>query len=273
MTTRTDEPDWFHSDGHSDTPDASQATIPDGTEAPTLPDPGIAAGHASIPVLPDRAAMADAAPDGPVVDGGVVDEGDGGGQESGRGYDDDLLDDWQPRRVTNRLTVVLAAAAVGACMFTAGALVQKQFGDSGGTTATAFPTGVRNGTGAPTGFPGGFPGQDQAQQGQAGQGQAGQGRAGRTGGGAASSSGPSGGASTGSSDVPVVVGTVKKVQGKTLMVENFAGKSVTVTVPASATVTAPGLTGVAVGMTVSVVGKTGADGAVTATSVTARAAS
>jgi hypothetical protein len=70
----------------------------------------------------------------------------------------------------------------------------------------------------------------------------------------------------------VVVGTVQAVSGETLTVQNFAGTTVSVSVPATATVTAPGLAPLSAGETVSVVGTKQPDGSVVATAITARAA-
>jgi len=69
---------------------------------------------------------------------------------------------------------------------------------------------------------------------------------------------------------PAVVGTVSAVTGETLTVTDFGGTAVTVTVPGTATVSASGLGHPKVGDPVSVSGTKGADGAVTATSVTVR---
>ncbi|OLT23499.1 hypothetical protein BJF78_32115 [Pseudonocardia sp. CNS-139] len=68
------------------------------------------------------------------------------------------------------------------------------------------------------------------------------------------------------------MGTVAAVADGTVTVTNVAGAAVTVVVPATATVTTPGLGGLAVGAPVSVLGTTGADGVVTAESITSRPA-
>jgi hypothetical protein len=180
--------------------------------------------------------------------------------------DQDLLDDWAAPPRAGRLTKTLALGLLAAVVFTGGALVQKQFG--GDTAASAGAAGGFPG-GQVGGFPGGgafpagaFPGaagQAGAQPGAQPRAQAGQGTA---------SSGQAAG--TGTSSAPAVVGTVTSVEGTDLVVENFAKKTVTVHVPETATVTTPGLTAVATGMTVTVVGAKAADGSVTATSVVAR---
>jgi hypothetical protein len=69
---------------------------------------------------------------------------------------------------------------------------------------------------------------------------------------------------------PVVVGTVSGVTGETLTITDFGGTAVRVTVPGTATVSANGLGHPKVGDPVAVNGTKGADGAVTATSVTVR---
>jgi hypothetical protein len=69
---------------------------------------------------------------------------------------------------------------------------------------------------------------------------------------------------------PVVEGTVAAISGETLTVTDPGGTAVPVTVPGTATVTTSGLGHPKVGDPVSVSGTKGADGAVTATSVTVR---
>jgi hypothetical protein len=183
--------------------------------------------------------------------------------------DEDLLEDWTAARRTNRLTAVLAVAAVAVATFAAGAWTQQRFGAASTTT-----TAARTGQGLPAGqFPGGgqgFPGGAPPSGFPGGAGlPVGDGLPGGapTGGGAPSSAGGAGSAAAGT---PVVVGTITDVKGNDLVVTNFAGKAVTVHVPATATVTSPGLVGIAKGMTASVVGTKGSDGSVTATTVTAR---
>lgn len=155
--------------------------------------------------------------------------------------DSDLFGDeqWDRPPRTNRLTRVLLMAILVVAGFGGGVLVQKHAGSSSGSVSS-FPSG----------FPaGGFsPG---------------------AGGGTSAAAGGSGAAS---SQAPVVVGTVKSVSGTTVLVANFAGAVVKVTVPATATVTTPGLTPLAAGETVSVSGAKKADGSVVATAIVARAA-
>jgi hypothetical protein len=55
-----------------------------------------------------------------------------------------------------------------------------------------------------------------------------------------------------------------------LTLTNFAGKTITVTVPPTATVTTSGLAGLKPGAPASVTGTTNPDGSVTATSITSR---
>ena len=72
-------------------------------------------------------------------------------------------------------------------------------------------------------------------------------------------------------DAPIAVGTVASVDADRLTLTNFAGKTVTVTVPPNATVTTTsGLAGLKPGAPVSVTGAANPDGSVTATSITSR---
>jgi hypothetical protein len=172
--------------------------------------------------------------------------------------DDDLFErEWDRPRRSNRLTAVLAAGLVAVAGFTGGVLAQKQHDAGLASSAASNGSAARNraaaggfsGFGTAGGAPGGFAG-------ASGPGAAG-----------AESAAGAGGAAA---QVPVVVGTVASITGTTLKVKNFADAVVTVQVPATATVTTPGLTGLKVGMSVSVVGAKAADGTVTATAVTGR---
>jgi hypothetical protein len=181
--------------------------------------------------------------------------------------DDDLDLIAEVNRKPSRMTVLLVAGIFAALAFTAGSVVQKQFG--GTTSAAAAPgaagfAGRGGGTaGAYGGFgQGGFPG--------GGPGGAAGGAAGGTAGGAA---GGAAGRTTGAAATPVVVGTVTKLSGTSLTVKNLGGKSVPVTVKEGATITLVAgktLTTLKTGATVSVVGTAAADGKVTATSITVR---
>ena len=155
--------------------------------------------------------------------------------------DDDLFDEsWQAPKRTNRLTAVLVVALLVVGGFVGGVLAQKHH-DSGIVAATA---GVRrSGTGAA--------GAGGARGGAAGPGEA-------------------GGAGT---EAPVVSGTVRTVDTDAIEVTDSTGAIVRVFVPKTATVTTPGLGGLAFGNPVSVTGTKTVDGSVTATSVTARRAS
>jgi hypothetical protein len=68
----------------------------------------------------------------------------------------------------------------------------------------------------------------------------------------------------------VVTGTVRTVDTDAIEVTDSTGAIVRVFVPKTATVTTPGLGGLAFGDPVSVTGTTAVDGSVTATAVTAR---
>ena len=146
--------------------------------------------------------------------------------------DGDVLDEgWDaPARKTSTLTLLLAAGVVVALGFGAGVLVQKNH------DASLLGGALRGRPAAAAGGASGVRGQGGEQAG-----------------------GP-----------PAVVGTVSAVSGETLTVTDFGGAAVRVTVPGTATVTASGLGHPKVGDPVSVSGTKGADGAVTATSVTVR---
>ena len=174
-------------------------------------------------------------------------DADGGSDASGSDLFGDEQWDRPPR--TNRLTRMLLVAILVVAGFGGGVLVQKQHAGSSSGSASSFASrfaaagGSSRGAGA---FSGLAPG------------------------GATSTAASGSGAA--SSQAPVVVGTVKSVSGTTVLVTNFAGTVVTVTVPATATVTTPGLAPLAAGETVSVSGAKQADGSVVATAVVARAA-
>jgi energy-coupling factor transporter ATP-binding protein EcfA2 len=82
--------------------------------------------------------------------------------------------------------------------------------------------------------------------------------------------GAGGGAGGSAGDAPIAVGTVASANADRLTLTNFAGKTITVTVPPSATVTTSGLAGLKPGAPASVTGTTNPDGSVTATSITSR---
>lgn len=190
------------------------------------------------------------------LDAVAASQGEPSGTDPGsgdQGADDenggDLFGDeqWDRPPRTNRLTRVLLVAILVVAGFGGGVLVQKHAGSSSGS-ASSFPSGFPTGGFSPGA--GGFGGP-------------------AAGGGTSAAAGGSGAAS---SQAPVVVGTVKSVSGTTVLVANFAGTVVKVTVPATATVTTPGLTPLAAGETVSVSGAKRADGSVVATAIVARAA-
>jgi hypothetical protein len=156
--------------------------------------------------------------------------------------DFDLYDTWAPRR-TSRLTAVLGIGILVTAGFGVGVLVQK---NHDATLTAAATTGRAAAFARAFGGAGGF-------------------EAAGTGGGAGTGSG-----GTPSAAPPIVVGTVTAVHGSTVSVKNFAGAGVTVQVPATASVTTPGLSPVVPGMTVSVSGTTTADGTVSAAALTAR---
>jgi len=161
--------------------------------------------------------------------------------------DDDLFDEsWQAPKRTNRLTAVLVVALLVVGGFVGGVLVQKHH-DSGIVAATAGVRRAGGGAGSEggRGQPGGAPGAA----------------------GAVAGSGEAGDAGT---EAPVVTGTVRTVDTDAIEVTDSTGAIVRVFVPKTATVTTPGLGGLAFGNPVSVTGTKAVDGSVTATSVTAR---
>lgn len=221
-------------------PDGTHAGVPSG-DADAVPFGAPLAGHAS--------------PASPWLVGDA--EGPPSQSESSDAEDLELLDQgWTPPRRVNRFTVLLAAGLVAALGFAGGVLVQKNHDSGQAGTPGAGTSGralAANGfAGAGGGFAGGFGGAFPG--------------GGTTGG---TGSGTGSGAGTGSG-TPVVVGTVVSVGRGSFVVKNFAGTQVTVRVPAGASITTRGLTGLRTGVSVSVVGTKAGDGSVTATSVTSR---
>jgi hypothetical protein len=198
----------------------------------------------------------------------------------------DLLADSGNR--PGRFTWILVGAIVAALTFLGGVAVQKHYGGSssspisfagagartgaGGTGTRGLGYGGAGGAGGAGGYGsfGGFAGGAGAGTGVAGQGQGQQGgSAAGTGSGAAGSGAAGSGAAAAT---PVVVGTVSKLSGSTLVVKNFGGKSVTVKITAATTFSLPAklaVSGLKKGTSVSVAGSTAKDGTVTASSVTA----
>ena len=168
--------------------------------------------------------------------------------------------EWDRPRWTNRLTWVLVAAVAAALAFAGGLLIERQYDT---TVLTAARTSTRAGGGlAVAGLGGARPvaGGRAASGGAAGGGAAGGGAAG----GGAGSGGAAGGAP------PTAVGTVAAVNVDRLTLTNFAGKTITVAVPPTTTVTTSGLAGLKPGAPVAVTGTTNPDGSITATSITSR---
>jgi len=162
---------------------------------------------------------------------------------------DDDLDDVAPGRRVPRLTMLLLAAVLVAVGFTGGVLLQKHA--VADTTAAGIPS-----LGA--GFPsGGFPG--------AGGGQP-------PGSGTSTTSGSSNGSAS-SAGTPVVIGTVARVDGTTVIVTDLGGKEHEVATTSGTTITES--TSVPVGQlktgqSVRVDGSKKPDGTVVATAVIAR---
>ena len=206
--------------------------------------------------------------------------------------------EWDRPRLTNRLTWVLVAAVVAALTFAGGLLIERQYDSTILTAArgSARPTGgglaltgigggrgaqrsAATGSGAGVAGAGGAAGGAGASgaagsAGAAGAAGAGAGPSGAGAGGAAAAEGGAGpggaGASGSAGDAPVAVGTVASVNADRLTLTNFAGKTITVTVPPTATVTTSGLAGLKPGAPASVTGTANPDGSVTATSITSR---
>ena len=194
----------------------------------------------------DAVAADQVEPYGANPDSGEQGAGDENGSDENGG---DLFGDeqWDRPPRTNRLTRVLLVAILVVAGFGGGVLVQKHAGSSS-SSASSFASRFAAAGGTSRGA-GGFGGLAPA-------------------GGTSTAASGSGAAA----QAPVVVGTVKSVSGTTVLVANFAGTVVTVTVPATATVTTPGLAPLAAGQTVSVSGAKQADGSVVATAIVARAA-
>jgi Domain of unknown function (DUF5666) len=168
----------------------------------------------------------------------------GAGIEEDDGFDDFDLDPAHTRRV-HPLTAGLLVALLGVGAFAGGVAVQKSH-DSGTTAAASTGLAALAGRG---GFGGG-----------AGGGFGGAG-AGATGSGA------------GTAASAAVIGQVVSINGTTLTVKNFGGKTIIVHLPAGTTLsktTSEPLSSLTAGTTVTVSGTTATDGTVTATSVTTR---
>ncbi|HWD05363.1 MAG TPA: DUF5666 domain-containing protein [Amycolatopsis sp.] len=148
-------------------------------------------------------------------------------------------------------TLILAGVLVVALSFAGGAWTHAAFGSgSGGAVRTA---GTGSGTGGARGGFGGQQGTRGAQGAQGARGSQGSGFTGARGGGRGT------------------VGTVEKVDGSTLTLKTTQGTDVTVSTSDSTTVglTQPGkLADLKPGATVTVQGRTGSDGSVTAQAIT-----
>ena len=159
--------------------------------------------------------------------------------------DDELFDrEWDRPARTNGLTRLLAAALVGVAGFAGGVAVQNDHDSTLATAAAAAFAAARSRTGAPESAAGTATGTGSV------------------------TGGPGGAASTSPGSEPIVVGTVASIAGTTVFIRNFAGLTVSVTVPQTALVTSAGLGGLRPGMTVSVTGTKASNGTVTATALT-----
>lgn len=162
-------------------------------------------------------------------------------------FDDDF--DAAPGRRVPRLTMLLLAAVLVAVGFTGGVLLQKHA--VADTTATGIPS---FGAGFPSGaFPGAGGGQP-------------------PGAGASTTAGSSNGTAS-AAGTPVVIGTVARVDGTTVMVKDFGGKEHKVTTTSDTTITESASVAASQlkpGQSVRVDGSKKSDGTIVATTVTAR---
>lgn len=190
-------------------------------------------------------------------------------QDVGFNVDDDTEDEFAPRpkRRLGKLTILLAAMLVAGAGFLGGVQLQKHSGDTSSGRAGARGGFSRAGGGFPTSLPGDFSGGFSGGFGGRGQG---------SGGGASAqpSAQPSAAqAATPAAQAatPAVIGTIVSVSGDTMVVKNFGGKLVTVTLTSGTAITkSVGASELQKGATVTVSGTTGADGKITATAVGAK---
>ena len=178
--------------------------------------------------------------------------------------------EWDRPRWTNRLTWVLVAAVVAALAFAGGLLIERQYDTTllttargtarpaGGGLAVAGLGGGRSGAGRAANASGSGAGGCQWPSAAAGSASGGASGGAGDGGGSGGASGARGGAAgsgagAGGGDAPIAVGTVASVNADRLTLTNFAGKTITVTVPPNATVTTTsGLAGLKPGAPASV---------------------
>jgi hypothetical protein len=182
----------------------------------------------------------------------------------------------------------LAVAGLGGGRAGAGGRAASGGGAGAGGAAGGGSAGITAGAGGGGAGAGGTAGADAADGSGTGGAGAGGGAVSASGGGAGGAGGPAaGGARDGSAGgvggvggagaggaagdaPPIAVGTIAAVNADRLTLTNFAGKTITVAVPPTATVTTSGLAGLKPGAPVSVTGTTNPDGSVTATSITSR---
>ena len=173
-------------------------------------------------------------------------------------YEDELDEEFAPRPKAKlgAATIALAALLLAGLGFIVGVYVQKHDGPTSNTNTAAAAFANRARAGGFTGEGGG---------GFGGGAPAGGGAAGGAGG------GTGGGTGGTSATTPAVIGTVVSVNGNTMVVKNFAGKEITVTLSGDTSVTkAATAADLTAGQSVTVSGATGTDGSVTASSVVAR---
>lgn len=176
-----------------------------------------------------------------LMDPAIIEPGDING-------DDDLTTLLQRREHArpNRLTWVLLTVLTLGAGFIGGAYASDRWGTSIGSAGGAAFAGL------PAGMPNGFPGAAAAPA-------------------TATTAGAvAAGTTTGAAIAGTTTGTIKLVDGRKLYLTDASGATVIVTVPKSASVTASSdvaLADLSAGATVVVVGETGSDGTLTATSV------
>jgi hypothetical protein len=176
----------------------------------------------------------------------------------------------RPRFRLSALSILLIVILIAGIGFLGGVSVGKNHASTSSGTGAARTGGTARGAFGGEGFAGfgggaaGAGGAGTAGTGTAGTGTAGTGTAG---------TGTGGTGTATAAATPVVIGTISSVSGKTVVVKNLGGTSITVHLSATTTVTKLASTtasALAAGQAVSVYGTTAADKSVTATNLTIR---
>ena len=162
--------------------------------------------------------------------------------------DDDLTP--QARQKMGAVTGLLATCLVIALGFLAGSYVQKHYGKSSGSTRTAAGGGAAAYRAGGAGYGGANAGTGQF---------------------SAPTAGAQAAAPVAAVPLPVLIGTVVSVRATSATVKNLGGKTVSVRLGANTTITVTLKAGkLKAGQSVSVFGRSSANGSVTATAVTVR---